>query len=255
MTTQARRGSDIPKAYDPRSVEERLYRSWEEAGYFAPRIDPQRRPFTIIMPPPNLTGELHVGHALEDTITDILIRWHRMRGDPTLWLPGIDHAAIAVHVVVEKELAKEGLTRQELGRERFLERVWDFVNRNRRRIFDQHKRLGASADWTRERFTMDEGSQRAVRTTFRRLYDEGLIYRGERIINWCPRCQTVLSDLEVEHHERQGQLRYVRYPLIDEEQATSNKQQRRAEEEQGTGNREQGPAAQVPSSESPVPRF
>src|SRR3990172_8374 len=220
MTTQARRGSDIPKAHAPRSVEERLYRSWEEAGYFAPRIDPQRRPFTIIMPPPNLTGELHLGHALEDTITDILIRWHRMRGDPTLWLPGIDHAAIAVHVVVEKELAREGLSRQELGRERFLGRVWESATRSRARIFDQHKRLGASADWTRERFTMDPDSQRAVRVTFRRLYDEGLIYRGERIINWCPRCQTVLSDLEVEHQEQQGHLWYVRYPLLGADGST-----------------------------------
>jgi valyl-tRNA synthetase len=224
MTNQAYHRSDIPKAYDPRAVEERLYRFWEERGHFTPRLDPQRQPFTIIMPPPNLTGELHLGHALEDTITDILIRWHRMQGDPTLWLPGIDHAAIAVHVVVEKELAKEGLTRRELGRERFLERVWDVVNRNRRRIFDQHKRLGASADWDRERFTMDEGSQRAVRTTFRKLYDEGLIYRGERIINWCPRCQTVLSDLEVEHHEQQGHLWYVRYPLIEEEPGTGNRE-------------------------------
>ena len=241
MTSQGRHRSDIPKAYDPRVVEEPLYRFWEERGYFTPRIDPQRRPFTIIMPPPNLTGELHLGHALEDTITDILIRWHRMQGDPTLWLPGIDHAAIAVHVVVEKELAKEGLTRQELGRERFLERVWDFVNRNRRRIFDQHKRLGASADWTRERFTMDEGSQRAVRTTFRRLYDEGLIYRGERIINWCPRCQTVLSDLEVEHQERQGHLWYVRYPLI--------------EEGAGTRNQEPGPATPGSGSEPLAPEY
>jgi valyl-tRNA synthetase len=222
MTTEARRHSDMAKAYDPRAVEGRLYRFWEERGYFTPGIEPKRQPFTIIMPPPNLTGELHLGHALEDAITDILIRWHRMQGDPTLGLPGIDHAAIAVHVVVEKELAKEGLTRHEMGRDRFLERVWDFVNRNRRRIFDQHKRLGASADWTRERFTMDEGSQRAVRNTFRRLYDDGLIYRGERIINWCPRCQTVLSDLEVEHQERQGHLWYVRYPLIEEEPGTSN---------------------------------
>jgi valyl-tRNA synthetase len=237
MTTQARRGSDIPKAYDSRSVEERLYRSWEESGYFAPRIDPQRRPFTIIMPPPNLTGELHVGHALEDTITDILIRWHRMQGDPTLWLPGIDHAAIAVHVVVERELAREGLDRHQLGREKFLERVWEFVNRNRRRIFDQHKRMGASADWTRERFTMDEGSQRAVRTTFRRLYDDGLIYRGANH-QLVPRCQTVLSDLEVEHHERQGQLWYVRTP------------HREGTGEQGTGT---GPRRPFPSSESPVP--
>src|SRR3990170_8567630 len=150
MTTEAaaKGRREIPKAYDHRSVEERLYRMWEDGGYFTPAIDRSRKPFTIIMPPPNLTGELHLGHALEDSITDILIRWHRMRGEPTLWLPGIDHAAIAVHVVVEKELAKEGLTRQGLGRERFLERVWEFVNRSRARIFDQHKRLGASADWT-----------------------------------------------------------------------------------------------------------
>ena len=142
------------------------------------------------MPPPNLTGELHLGHALMDTVEDILIRWHRMRGQPTLWLPGVDHAAIAVHMLIERQLATEGLTRHDIGREKFLERIWDFVNTNRARIFDQHKRLGASADWSRERFTMDPGPERAVRTVFDELYKRGLIYRGNRLINWCPRCQT-----------------------------------------------------------------
>jgi valyl-tRNA synthetase len=206
----------MPKAYDPAAFERPLYRFWEEKGFFTPAIDPARQPFTIIMPPPNLTGELHVGHALEDAITDILIRWHRMRGEPTLWLPGVDHAAIAVQVMVEQQLAREGLTRHDLGRDRFLERVWEYVRANRSRIFDQHKRLGASADWNRERFTMDPGPQRAVRTTFVNLYNDGLIYRGERIINWCPRCHTALSDLEVEHQEAQGHLWYVRYPLLDD---------------------------------------
>ncbi len=208
-------GEPMPKAYDPSTVEERLYRRWEEGGYFAPK-DGDREPFVIIMPPPNLTGELHVGHALMDTVEDILIRWHRMRGHPTLWLPGIDHAAIAVHVLLERDLAKEGLTRFDIGREKFLERTWDFVNKSRSRIFDQHKRLGASADWTREHFTMDRGPARAVRTAFYDFYQRGLIYRGERLINWCPRCQTALSDLEVDHQEEQGHLWHVRYPLLDD---------------------------------------
>ena len=211
----------MPKAYDPAAVETRLYRMWEEAGYFepagAPDDDPERDPFVIIMPPPNLTGELHLGHALMDTVEDILVRWHRMLGDPTLWLPGIDHAAIAVHTLVERELAAEGLTRHDIGRERFLERVWTFVNRSRSRIFDQHRRLGASADWSRERFTMDDGPAKAVRTAFYNLYQQGLIYRGERIINWCPRCQTALSDLEVVHREEEGNLWHVSYPLLDDE--------------------------------------
>ncbi len=209
--------TEMPKAYDPRSVEERLYRMWEDAGYFKPRVDNGKDPFVIIMPPPNLTGELHLGHALMDTVEDILVRWHRMRGEPTLWLPGIDHAAIAVHVLLERELAKEGLTRFDVGREKFLERVWDFVEKSRARIFDQHKRLGASADWSRETFTMDSGPKRAVHTVFYELYRRGLIYRGERIINWCPRCGTALSDLEVDHQEEQGFLWYVRYPLLSGE--------------------------------------
>ena len=210
-------GSAMPKAYDPGAVEARLYRMWEEAGYFAPTGgDRDRDAFVIIMPPPNLTGELHLGHALMDTVEDILIRWHRMLGEPALWLPGIDHAAIAVHTLVERELATEGLTRYDIGRERFLERVWEFVNRSRARIFDQHKRLAASADWSRECFTMDPGPAKAVRTTFYNLYQKGLIYRGERLINWCPRCQTALSDLEVDHREQQGHLWHVRYSLLDD---------------------------------------
>ena len=212
--TEATNNSEMPKAYDPAVVEGRIYKMWEDGGYFAP-ADGDGEPFTIIMPPPNLTGELHVGHALMDTVEDILIRWHRMRGQPTLWLPGIDHAAIAVHTLVERKLAEEGLTRFDIGREKFLERVWEFVNASRSRIFDQHKRLGASADWSRERFTMDEGPAKAVRTVFYNLYEKGLIYRGERLINWCPGCQTAISDLEVKHRDEQGNLWHFSYSLAD----------------------------------------
>ncbi|MCH7698523.1 MAG: valine--tRNA ligase [Chloroflexi bacterium] len=212
MTDPQTSSSGMPKAYDPASVEASIYNMWEDGGYFSPS-EGSGDPFTIIMPPPNLTGELHVGHALMDTVEDILIRWHRMRGEPTLWLPGIDHAAIAVHTLVERQLGEEGLTRFDIGREKFLERVWDFVNTSRRRIFDQHKRLGASADWTRERFTMDEGPREAVRTVFYKLYQQGLIYRGERLINWCPGCQTAISDLEVKHRDEQGSLWHISYPL------------------------------------------
>jgi len=206
----------MPKAYDPSQTEGPLYQFWLERGYFKPRIDPKKEPFCIIMPPPNVTGELHLGHALTATLEDCLIRWHRMRGDPALWLPGVDHAGIATQNVVEKEMAREGLSRHDLGRERFLERVWQWVQRVRNVIATQHMRLGASCDWGREVFTMDEGPQRAVRATFVRLYNDGLIYRGKRIINWCPRCQTALSDLEVERREQAAHLWYVRYPLLDE---------------------------------------
>jgi valyl-tRNA synthetase len=206
----------MDKAYVPQQTEEKLYQLWLDGDYFAPRIDPGREPFVIIMPPPNLTGELHLGHALTATIEDLLIRWHRMKGVPTLWLPGVDHAGIATQNVVEKDLKKEGLTRHDLGREAFLERVWEWVRRYRHIISRQHQRLGASCDWKRERFTMDEGPQLAVRTTFIRLHRDGLIYRGERIINWCPRCQTALSDLEVVHKEHAIHLWYVRYPLLDD---------------------------------------
>ena len=206
---------EIPKAYEPGEVEQKWYRFWMEQGYFTPEIDHKKKPFVIIMPPPNVTGELHLGHALTATLEDIMVRWHRMKGEPTLWLPGVDHAGIATQVVVEQKLATEGTDRHELGRERFIERVWEWVNQSRGAITYQHQRLGASCDWTRERFTLDEGPSLAVRTAFVRLYDKGLIYRGERIINWCPRCQTALSDLEVQHKDITGNLYYLRYPLAD----------------------------------------
>jgi len=213
----AQKLSEIPKAYDPQKVETKWYQFWLEKGYFTPKIDSQKEPFVIIMPPPNVTGELHLGHALTATLEDIMIRWHRMKGDPTLWLPGIDHAGIAAQVVVEQTLTEEGVTRHDLGREEFLERMWQWMKQYSRVIAEQHKRLGASCDWSRERFTMDEGPSRAVRITFVRLYEKGLIYRGERIINWCPRCTTALSDLEVEHVEETGHLYYVNYRLAGED--------------------------------------
>ncbi|MBE3560461.1 MAG: valine--tRNA ligase [Ktedonobacteraceae bacterium] len=205
--------TSLPKAYEPQAVETRWYRFWEEGGYFKPRPNPGRRPFVISMPPPNVTGALHLGHAITATIEDILIRYHRMRGDETLWVPGEDHAGIATQNVVERALAQEGTDRHEIGREAFIERVWQWVRQYKRRIQDQHRRLGASCDWSRERFTLDEGLSKAVREVFVRLYEEGLIYRGERIINWCPRCMSALSDLEVNHVDTPGSLTYVRYPL------------------------------------------
>ncbi|HEY7347950.1 MAG TPA: valine--tRNA ligase [Ktedonobacterales bacterium] len=208
-----RRLADLPKAYDPQRVEQRLYRFWEEGGYFIPKIDPNQRPFTISMPPPNVTGALHLGHAITATLEDIMIRYHRMRGEPTLWLPGEDHAGIATQAVVEKQLAKEGTDRHQLGREAFVERVWEWVRQYKHRIQNQHRRLGASCDWTRERFTLDEGLSKAVREVFVRLYEEGLAYRGERIINWCPRCMSSISDLEVEVEDTPAKLYYVRYAI------------------------------------------
>jgi valyl-tRNA synthetase len=216
MARETRTRQEMPKAYNPAAVEAALYERWESSGGFTPRVEPGRKPFTIIMPPPNLTGELHLGHAMMDSVEDALIRWRRMKGDPTLWLPGVDHAAIAVHVLIERQLAAEGLSRHDIGREAFLERTWEFVNRSRERIFEQHKRLGISADWTRERFTMDPGPARAVRRIFVSLFNDGLVYRGNRLINWCPGCQSALSDLEVDHEEEPSYLWHVRYPLIDE---------------------------------------
>ncbi len=207
--------AEIAKAYEPGQIEQKWYRFWMEHGYFTPKVDRKKKPFVIIMPPPNVTGELHLGHALTATLEDIMVRWHRMKGEPTLWLPGVDHAGIATQVVVEQRLAEEGLDRHKLGREKFIERVWEWVKKSRQSITSQHQRLGASCDWTRERFTLDEGPSRAVRTAFVRLYNKGLIYRGERIINWCPRCQTALSDLEVQHKDVTGNLYYLRYPMAD----------------------------------------
>jgi valyl-tRNA synthetase len=206
---------EMPKAYNPAQVEQRLYQSWISRNLFAPREDPERQPFVIIQPPPNVTGELHLGHALTATIEDTMARWHRMQGDPTLWLPGTDHAGIATQVVVERELAKEGLTRKQLGRQQFVERVWQWVNTYRDRIGQQHHRLGASLDWSRNAFTLDPGPSKAVRTTFVNMFNKKLIYRGERMINWCPQDQTALSDLEVEHREENGHMWHIRYLLAD----------------------------------------
>jgi valyl-tRNA synthetase len=216
MTDIPEKQDEMPKAYEPGKTEEKWYKFWMEKGYFTPKIDKKKKPFVIIMPPPNVTGELHLGHALEMAQQDAMTRWHRMKGEPTLWLPGVDHAAIAAQVVVERELAKEGLDRHQLGREKFLERMYQWVADCRQTITQQLMKIGVSCDWTRLHFTMDEGSTRAVRTTFKHLYDKGLIYRGLRIINWCPRCGTALSDLEVEHQDVKGHLWYVRYPIVGE---------------------------------------
>ncbi len=205
--------ASLPKAYEPQAVEGKWYRFWEEGDYFKPRPSTTGKNFVISMPPPNVTGALHLGHAITATIEDILIRYHRMKGDETLWVPGEDHAGIATQTVVERLLNSEGTDRHKIGREAFLDRVWQWVNQYKSRIQDQHRRLGASCDWSRERFTLDEGLSRAVREVFVRLYEEGLIYRGERIINWCPRCMSALSDLEVNHVDTQGTLTFVRYPL------------------------------------------
>jgi valyl-tRNA synthetase len=215
--------ADLPKAYEPGSVEAKWYRFWEEGGYFKPRPNPARKPFVISMPPPNVTGALHLGHAITATVEDSLIRYHRMKGDETLWVPGEDHAGIATQTVVERLLAREGTDRHKIGREAFIARVWQWVHQYKSRIQDQHRRLGVSADWSRERFTLDEGLSKAVREVFVRLYEEGLIYRGERIINWCPRCMSAISDLEVNHVETPGKLTYVRYPLKPIEGETETK--------------------------------
>jgi len=213
MTDQNPATKTLDKTYDPASVEQNLSKFWIDGGYFAPKVDQTKEPFVIIMPPPNVTGQLHLGHALQATIADIMVRWHRMKGDPTLWLPGADHAGIATQVVVERTLTEENLTRQQLGREKFLERVWEWVGLYGNAIDEQHKRLGASCDWSRRRFTLDEGPSEAVKTTFFNLFAKGLIYRGERMINWCPRCSTALSDLEVAHQEEQSFLYFIKYPV------------------------------------------
>ena len=207
---------ELPKVYDPRDVESRIYQMWMDGGCFKAKPDPDKKPFSIVMPPPNVTGQLHMGHALDCTLQDILTRFKRMQGYEALWLPGTDHAGIATQIKVEEELrTKEGLTRYDLGREKFLERVWAWKEKYGDRIVEQQKKMGASCDWDRSRFTMDEGCSRAVRETFCELYDKGLIYKGSRIINWCPNCLTALSDAEVEYVDKPGHLWYVRYPLSD----------------------------------------
>jgi valyl-tRNA synthetase len=207
----AARRADLPPQYSPAEVEARRYQFWESAGYFTADPASPAPPFTIVIPPPNVTGSLHIGHALDHTLIDALIRRRRMQGYNTLWLPGMDHAGIATQNVVERELAAEGLSRHDLGREAFVERVWQWKAASGGAILGQMRRLGDSVDWTRERFTMDEGLSRAVATMFKRLFDDGLIYRAERIINWCPRCLTALSDIEVDHTEDEGELVSIRY--------------------------------------------
>lgn len=205
----------IPKIYDPHQVEEKWYDFWLRNNYFHAEPDEGGEPFCIVIPPPNVTGSLHLGHALDNTIQDVLIRWRRMQGFNTLWMPGTDHAGIATQARVEEYLSKEGLSKYDLGREKFLERVWDWKEEYGGEIINQLKRLGASCDWERERFTMDEGCSRAVREVFRRLYEKGLIYKGSYIINWCPKCQTTISDIEVEHKDEDSKLYYVNYPAAD----------------------------------------
>ena len=207
---------ELPKTYEPQEVEGKIYQSWLDAGCFRAAPNPDKKPFSIVMPPPNVTGQLHMGHAMDCTLQDILIRYKRMQGYEALWMPGTDHAGIATQIKVEEELRKnEGLTRYDLGREKFLERVWDWKNKYGHRIVEQQRKLGSSCDWDRARFTMDEGCSKAVRETFCELYDKGLIYKGSRIINWCPHCVTALSDAEVEYADKPGHLWYIRYPLAD----------------------------------------
>ena len=207
---------ELPKTYAPKEFEDRIYQNWCDKNYFAPSDDKSKKPFSIVIPPPNVTGQLHMGHALDETLQDILIRHKRMEGYAALWLPGTDHAGIATQIKVEEQLrVNEGLTRYDLGREKFLERVWDWKAQYGNRIISQLKKLGSSCDWSRERFTMDEGLSRAVREVFVNLYNKGLIYRGYRIINWCPHCRTALSDAEVEYAEQDGFFWHIRYPYKD----------------------------------------
>ncbi len=205
----------MPPAYDPDQVEAKWYEYWLEENIMAAEIDHDREPFCIVIPPPNVTGSLHMGHALDNTIQDLLTRWKRMQGYAALWLPGTDHAGIATQNVVEKMLAEEGKTRHDLGREKFIEKTWEVADEHHDQIVGQLQRLGCSPDWSRERFTLDEGLSEAVREAFVTLYEEGLIYRGARMINWCPRCSTGLSDLEVEHVDTDGRLWHIRYPAAD----------------------------------------
>lgn len=205
--------NNLPKTYDPEKTEKKWYQYWENKGLFEAELDPERDSFSIVMPPPNITGQLHLGHALDNTLQDILTRWKRMQGYNTLWLPGTDHASIATEVKVVEKLREEGLEKDDLGREGFLERAWEWKQEYGGRITEQLRKMGSSCDWSRERFTMDEGCSRAVREVFVRLYEKGLIYQGDYIVNWCPDCHTTLSDIEVEHEEHASKIYYLRYPL------------------------------------------
>ena len=206
---------ELDKQYSPQNVEDRTYKFWCEHKYFHAEVNPDKKPYTIVIPPPNITGQLHMGHALDETLQDILIRWRRMEGYETLWLPGTDHASIATEAKIVEAMRKEGITKEEIGREKFLERAWEWKAQYGGRIVEQLKKLGSSCDWDRERFTLDEGCSKAVREVFCKLYDKGLIYRGERIINWCPHCLTSISDAEVEYEDQAGHFWHLRYPFKD----------------------------------------
>ncbi len=206
---------ELAKTYDPQSVEDRLYKFWVDGGFFHAEADPEKEPYTIVIPPPNITGQLHMGHALDETLQDILIRFRRMQGRATLWLPGTDHASIATEAKIVAAMAEEGLTKEDLGREKFLERAWDWKRTYGGRIVEQLKKLGSSCDWDRERFTLDEGCNKAVNEVFVRLYEKGLIYRGEKIINWCPHCLTSISEAEVDYEDQPGHFWHIRYPFAD----------------------------------------
>ena len=206
---------ELSKTYQPGEIEDRIYGMWCEHGYFTPGIDEKKQSYTIVIPPPNITGQLHMGHALDNTLQDILIRYKRMQGFSALWLPGTDHASIATEAKIVEAMRKEGLSKDDVGREGFLERAWAWKDKYGGRIIEQLKKLGASCDWSRTRFTLDEGCSRAVREVFVRLYEKGLIYRGERIINWCPHCLTSISDAEVEYEEKAGHFWHLRYPFTD----------------------------------------
>ena len=205
----------LAKTYEPGEVEERIYRFWLDGGYFHAEVNPEKKPYTIVIPPPNITGQLHMGHALDNTLQDILIRWRRMQGYEALWMPGTDHASIATEAKIVEAMAKEGLKKEDVGRDGFLKRAWEWKETYGNRIVEQLKKMGSSCDWERERFTLDEGCSRAVREVFVRLYEKGLIYRGERIINWCPHCRTSISDAEVEFEEKDAAFYHLRYPLAD----------------------------------------
>lgn len=205
----------LAKSYQPKEFEDRIYQMWEDNGCFTPKVDPEKEPYTIVIPPPNITGQLHMGHALDETLQDILIRWKRMCGYSTLWLPGTDHASIATEAKIVESMREEGVTKEDIGRDAFMDRAWAWKDQYGGRIVQQLKKLGSSCDWTRERFTMDEGCSKAVKEVFVKYYEEGLIYRGERIINWCPKCLTTISDAEVEYEEQAGHFWHLRYPFAD----------------------------------------
>ncbi|MCM1552409.1 MAG: class I tRNA ligase family protein, partial [Butyrivibrio sp.] len=213
---------ELAKTYDPKGIEDKLYQKWLDNKYFHAKVDHSKTPFTIVIPPPNITGQLHMGHALDNTMQDILIRFKRMQGYNALWQPGTDHASIATEVKIIEKLKEEGIDKHDLGREKFLERAWDWKKEYGGRIISQLKKLGSSCDWDRERFTMDEGCNRAVTEVFVKMHEKGYIYKGARIINWCPVCNTSISDAEVEYQEQAGHFWHIKYPLISEDGSVSD---------------------------------